>query len=1158
MRFSQSRYLLGFLLALVCEAVSLAQNATGSITGAVTDPNNEVIANATVTVTNKATGAVRKLSTKGEGNYTAENLVPGEYEVKVEAQGFITQIKVMLVQVGGSTTGNFSMTVGATSQTIEVSAGATVINTTDTVIGGVVNRERIDSLPLNGRSFLSMALLEPGVNVSYVATSGAGNVNNFFQVSVGGAPQQSTTISVDGSRVNDRVTGGTSQNFSAESVQEFQIQTNNFDLSSGTVSSGAVNIISRTGSNEFHGGGIFFFRDHNMAAFPGFKRPTEIRPGGLPQNTLCLNPTSDACKRALDPFFVRRQYGGSVGGPIKKDKLFFFGNYERGDQVGANAITYDDPVLSGFNHIAQQPFKQHLGNVRLDYTVNQKNTAFVRASVDSNNSISGGNTLESNWIASSNFAYQTQFGMTSVLKPTLVNDFRFSFSYLRNSLLPPTQEQCESIAGNPNYCFGLNGVRPTILGVTFGNSINVPQDRHPHTYQWTDNVNWAKGAHRVRFGGSWEHVFDHGTWNQNYKGSFSTFSPAQVLASNPTLYAALPASLKPGGSGATIADLLKLPVTGALSIGIGSPDQPARPFNYDNVLTNDMARLYVQDAWQLRRGFTLNYGLAWSFEDNILYHDLTLPQYLAPLLSAGSLGRTIGQRYKNFDPALGFAWALGKDQKTVIRSSASLHHTSPNVGFFKLNQRILFGPAGNGLGAFSGAGLPNPKAGQPGQPALLNFTTPANFTAQDMINNLALFTSQLTASSPFNGTDLSIRGINVTKTVAGGQLLDAVYDNDSGRFPYTINLDLGVQREIKRGLAVSADFVMRRGVGFGAFELFFPDLNRWNRFSNYSLIPTSGAVNPLSLVRNPVIPACAGAQGAASNAQCSLGPIQYGLPGILSRYTALQIKVDKRLSQSYQLSGAYSFSRYTSLVSISNYNDLGEGFGPVAANPHHRFTLSGIWDLPKYKGETRLLRGVMNGWQLSTIMQMQTGQQTSVTLGTLDVDGDGAFVYRLPGTGVSSFGNGLSAGDIRRLVDQYNASIAAPKDTSALFIPKGPQRDAVGSILPYVVLPDNFSNGDSFLTHDLRVTRTVSIAEKVKLQLIGEGFNIFNIANLTGYSGTLNAYVRPVQRIVNGQVVTDSPGRNPDFTFGQPTGRVNAVFGSGGPRAFQLAARLSF
>ena len=1134
----------------------------------MTDPNNEALASAAVTVTSKATGAVRKVSTKGEGNYTVENLIPGEYEVRVESQGFATQVQVLLVQVGASTTGNFSMTIGAANQTIEVTGGAPVINTTDTVIGGVINRERVENLPLNGRSFLSIALLEPGVSVNYVATSGAGNVNNFFQVSVGAAPQSMTVISVDGSRVNDRVTGGTSQNFSAESVQEFQISTLAFDLSSGTVSAGAINIVSRTGSNQFHGGSFFFFRDHNMAAFPGFKRPTEPRPTGLPQNILCLNPTSADCNRAQDPFFARKQYGGSFGGPIKKDKLFFFGNYERNDQVGANAITFDDAVLAGFNHFARQPFKQHLGNLRLDYTFNQKHTAFLRGSVDSNNSISGGNTLESNHIASSNYAYQTQLGLTSVLKPTLVNDFRFSFSYLRNFLVPPSQSQCESIAGNPDFCSGLNGIRVTALGVTFGNSINVPQDRHPHTYQWTDNVNWTKGSHRVRFGGNWEHIFDHGTWNQNYKGSFSTFSPAQVLAQNSALYATLPAGLKPGGPGATIADLLRLPVTGTLSIGIGSPDQPARPYNYDKVLTNDLVRFYAQDAWQIRRGFTLDYGLAWSYENNILYHDLTLPQYLAPLLPASSLGESIDQRYKNFDPALGFAWALGKDQKTVIRSSISLHHASPQSDFYKLNQRILFGPAGNGLGAFAGTTLQNPKsATKCGSVAsspttgCLSFSSPVDFTAQDMLNFASLFTNQLAATSPFNGTDLSVRGINITKTVAGGQFLDAVYDNDSARFPYTIHFNAGVQREIKPNLAVSADFVMRRGVGFGTgfsgFDQFFVDLNRWNRFSAYAVNPLNGAAAPL---RNPVIPACVGAQGANPNAQCSQGPIQYGLPGILSRYSALQVKVDKRISQGYQLSAAYSYSKYTSLTSISNFNNLGEGMGPVGSNPDHRFTFSGIWDLPKYKGEMRLLRGVLNGWQLSTIMQMQTGPATSVTLGVFDTDGDGTFVFRLPGTNIASFGNNLSASDIRKLVDTYNASVPAPKDTSTLFIPKGPQRDTVGAAYPYIILPDNFSSGDSFITHDLRLTRSFPITEKVKLNIIGEGFNIFNVANLTGYSGTLNGYIRPVQRIVGGQVVTDSIGRNPDLSagFGQPTGRVNAVFGSGGPRTFQVAARLSF
>src|SRR5262245_16788378 len=1097
MRHQVSKVWAGFLLILFSAGLALTQNATGSIHGTVMDPHNAVVPNATITVTNKATGGARKLTSASEGAYTAENLLPGEYEIRVEASGFGAQIVVATVTTGNTTTADFSLQVGSISDVVAVTAEAAMVNTTDSQVGGVINRERVERLPLNGRSFLSIAAMEPGVSVNYAANSGSGNPNNFFQVSVDGAPQSMTLISVDGARVNDRITGGTSQNFSAETVQEFQISTLAFDLSAGTVSAGAVNVVTRTGSNEFHGGAFLFFRDHNMAAFPGFKRPTD--PSQL--SLFCVDPASAACARVQDPFFVRKQFGATHGGPIQKNKLFFFGNYERNDQVGANALTFTDPLLAGFNHIAKQPLKGHLFSVRLDDQLNQKHTAFLRTGADSNHSVSGGNTLESNWVASNNFSYQTQMGITSVLKPTLVNDFRFSYSYFRNYLAPPTQAQCESISGNPAFCFGLNGVRITFFGgLITGNSINVPQDRHPRTFQWTDNVNWIKGAHRVRFGGNWEHSYSHGTWNQNYKGSFSVFSPSTLQTLNPEMYNALPASLKTGGLGATMADLLKLPVNGTLQMGIGDPSSPP-PYNRDQILANNAIRFYLQDAWTIRSGLTLNYGLGWSFEDNILYHDIDLPAYLAPLLGADDIGKKIGQRYKNFDPALGFAWALGRTQKTVIRSSISLHHISPNVGFYNLDQRILFGPAGNGLASFTGSGLANPKAGQAGQPALLNFPTPANFTAQDMIDNLPLLRSGLIASNPYNGADLSLRGVNVTKSVQGGQQLDAIYDNNSARTPYTIHFNAGVQREVMSNLSVGADFVMRRGVGFGAFELFFPDLNLWNRFSTYTLNATTGVATP---VRNPVIPACTGNQGPDPNAQCSLGSIQYGLPGILSRYMALQVKVDRRFSNGFQIGGSYARSRYVSFVSISNNNNLHEGFGPVAANPHHRFTMSGLWDAPKYAGAHRLLRGVLNGWQVSTIMQMQTGPQPSVTLGVFDVDGDGTFVYRLPGTGVGSFGNGLNAADIRRLVDQYNTSIPAPATVAVRDIPTGPQRDAAGSSLPYIVLPEKFASGDSFLTHDLRLSRTISVNERIKVLLIGEGFNIFNIANLTGFSGTLN------------------------------------------------------
>src|SRR5262245_33128181 len=1143
---------LGMILALIFTGQNYAQNATGAINGTVTDPNEAVITSAAITITNKATGATRKTITKNEGSFVFENLQPGDYEVKVEAAGFISQVQVLPVEVGKTTSSNFTLTVGAASQSIEVTGAAPILNTTDTTVGGVVNRERIQNLPLNGRSFLSVAALEPGVNITYNANSGAGNPNNFFQVSVGSAPQQMTLITVDGSRVNDRVTGGTSQNFSAETVQEFQISTLGFDLSSGTVSAGVVNIVSRTGTNDLHGSGFFFFRDHNMAAFTAFKRPCD---------TTAFNPlcnVSGARARLEDPFFVRRQYGGTIGGPIKKDKLFFFANYERNDQVGARAITFSDPLVFGYNHVAQQPSNGHLAGVRLDYTLNQKHTAFLRGGIDNNNGISGTN-LESTWIASDNYAYQTQMGLTSVLSPKLVNDFRFSYSYFRNRLAPPTQEQCEQIGGDPTFCFGLNGPLISFFGgLQIGTNVNVSQDRHPRTYQFTDNVNWTKGSHRVRFGGNWEHSNSHGTWNRQATGAFSAFSPTTIQAQNAAIYNALPASLKTGYTGprATFAELLQLPMTGTLSIGVGSPTQPA-PYRYNEVLSNDHVRLYFQDGWQVRPGLTLNYGMGWSFENNVFYDDIDLPKYLAPLL-----GDKLGgpkDNFKNFDPAFGFVWALDKEKKTVVRSSASLHHISPNVGFFNLNQRILFGPAGNGLQAASGAGLQNPK-GAAG--SLLNFSAPSNFTIADMLAYLPAARAQLTTDilSRFNGQDLSVRGVELTKMVRGTDALDAVYNTDSSVTPYTFHVNAGAQREVVRNLAVSVDYVMRRGVHFGAFEGFFPDINRWNDFAPGYTLGAAGAVNQASLVRTPVIPACVGAQSRDPKAQCSLGPIQYGLPGILYRYSALQVKVDKRLSNSFQFTGAYALSRYTTVSSITNNNNLFEGFGVSGANPRHRFTFSGVWDLPKFKGDRRFLRGLLNGWQLSTLMEMRTGSPLSVTLpGALDIDGDGTFTFLLPGTKLNSFGYNLNADDIRKLVDQYNATFPAPKDTPLTGIPIGPQRDAIGTALPYIILPDKFQNDDSFLAHDLRVTRSIRITEKVRIKLIGEGFNIFNIANLTGYSGALNAYIRPISTSQTNPKGT--PGRPPnqnEFTFGQPNNRVSPIFGTGGPRAFQLAARLSF
>src|SRR5215468_8111661 len=295
-----------FALSLLTPFLSnliLAQATNGSIRGTVTDPNGAVLSNATVAVKNAATGFERRSTTNNEGTYLADNLPPGEYEVHVESQGFQRQLKRVTVQTGNSVETNFSLTVGASTETVVINSAVGQVNTSDYKVDGVITRERIENLPLNGRSFLSLASLEPGVTVSYDANPGAGGPNNYFRVSIAGGASTLTRISVDGANVNDRITGGTAQNFSQETVQEFQLTTFNFDLSVGNTAVGAVNIVSRTGGNELHGSGFYFYRDHNVSAYPAFRRPcdpTAFNPG-------CNDP--ELRPQLEDPFFVRRNMG---------------------------------------------------------------------------------------------------------------------------------------------------------------------------------------------------------------------------------------------------------------------------------------------------------------------------------------------------------------------------------------------------------------------------------------------------------------------------------------------------------------------------------------------------------------------------------------------------------------------------------------------------------------------------------------------------------------------------------------------------------------------------------------------------------------------------------------------------------------------------------
>ena len=1076
----------------------LGQIPTAAIHGSVIDPSGGVVASAEVKVRQRGTGLTRKVSTTGEGAFRIEALEPGTYEIGVSSPGFETTWRPLTLLVGDSRTVNLELKVEGSAQTIDVKTDVSGVNTTEYKVDGRVSRVQIENLPLNGRSFLELAQLEPGIQVLSVANPG-GVGNNYHQVLVGGAYFTQTRISVDGSTVTDRFTGGTTQGFSQESVQEFQASTFNLDPATGLTGSGAINIVTRRGSNDLHGSAFLYYRDHNLAAYPGLRRSA-------------FDP---------EPFFARRQSGFNLGGPLKRDRLFWFANYERNNQDAVFDITNNHPIFSKFDVIHPNPMDSDLFNLRIDGQASDRRQVFLRFSLDKNDTFAPAQAvgMPSNWQSVRNRAFQVQGGMISVVTPHLVNDLRFSHSYLGGDIDPPSSSQCQ----DPVACVGLGGANIMVFDAPqfrIGNQMNSPFARWERTYQLTDNLSWQLRQHRLRFGGEWEHLY--------LKASLAFQEPAQVILWGPTnlqtpalrpFYDALPASLKdPSAPPPSLAEILQLPLR-SFTTGIGNPTLPGR-YNFANVSRNDRLRTYFQDAWQALPGLTLSYGLAYSYETNLFHQDLDYPSYLAPLV--GGTLRPPRRDTNNFDPNFGLAWSPGKNGRTVIRGGAGIYRDEASL-VWKARERAYIGPSGNGRVIVDGAVTG------------LTFTsTPTGFTGADLMPLLPGLRSNL-AFRFGDGSDLSVRGIEVIKQ--GDQIVDP--DSTTG---YSIHLNAGVQRELKPNLVLTADYVMRRYLHVGPFQgVFIIDRNRFNRPRVTGVDPNTGVV---SFVRDPVIPLCTPAQTNALDPKdnCSTGPINIFESGANYRYQGLHLKLEKRYSSGLQFTLGYAWAMNTGFIwenGFTDYNDHRLSYGNMSGHRRHRLTVSGVWTLPEHRGESKLLRGLMNSWTLSLISQIYSAPPLNTLLNGLDLDGDGLSVTLLPGTTQeNSLGQGLSASALQGLVSQYNADVEArtrrvtnPDGSVTVVRPRTP----FNQIINPIALPEKFSNGDSFLTQDVRLTRAVKISERVRLSLIGEVFNLFNIANLTGFSGVLN---QP--------------------NYGLPSARAAQVFGPGGPRAIQLAARVVF
>jgi hypothetical protein len=1063
-----------------------AQTSTGTISGTVSDTSGAVIPSASITISNKATGNTRTLTANTEGLFSAPALPAGDYEVRVEVQGFRAEVRAAQVLAGSSTTVNMSLTLGATQEVVTVEAATAQINYDSHTVAGTIERSTIQDMPLNGRSFLQLGSLEPGVQV---ITGAQGARNAPIQISIlGGATNVSftlnnTLLTLDGLSLMDMLDGGnTSLNFSQEMVQEFQITSLNFDLASGFTANGTVNIVSRAGGNDFHGSGFFFYRDHNMAAYPGLKRSTQ-------------NP---------NPFFSRKNPGFYVSGPIKKDRAFFFFNFENTNQT--QAVTFQ-PDLASIQPLAanfSSPARYHYRNVRFDHRFSENHTAFLRYTHDGNKVFgpeTGQPSPPSAWINLDNWSDQIAVGLTSTVTPTFVNDFRFAWRYWYNKEDPPTAAQCTFPcvnAGGPNM--SMVGSTVFTAGVT-GNALQRRIARH---YQPQDTMSWQKGSHRFKFGGDMDVYVDlwfYGFYSQSLATPYSVETTlATIGAANAALYLPnLPTKIT------STADLYKLPLSTGQAY-LGNLILPGL-YHQDSERRNFRPRLFFQDTWKLRPNLTLNYGLGWQAETGAFNSDLPNPAFLAPILGANNLKPT-PVNWHDFSPAFGFAWSPGKSGKTVLRGGGGLYwDTMP--GYLRMDNVGVIGPLGNGPIGVAQNVFTNTFPGKVqlvgGQliPLPIGAPIPAgvftNFTVGDWIQTYAqqapVINAVLGVTPPTKGP-YSVTGLDVSKSSSS---VSTLYPPE---VPITrsYQLSIGVQRDLGHDMVFQADFARRLNINT---QLANVDLNHYNKFVNG--------------VRTPVIPSCATAPDLDPTHRCSTGALGFQENEGRALYQGLLVKLQKRLSNRYQFTGSYAFQNLDALSNIVNLENWYQSYGPLISR--HILNVSGVANLPW-------------GFELSVNSAIQSRNPVMPTLPGIDLSGANATQSSpIPGVGYRCFPETCGKGDLQKAVDQFNATFAGTKTTQ-------------GRVIPQYVLPSHYQFGDPTFSQDFRLTKTFSYKERYRLMVMGEVFNAFNIANLTGYSFALDA------KSANPAAQT--------FAFGQPTQRSGQTFLSNGPRAVQVGARFSF
>ncbi|MBA2525809.1 MAG: carboxypeptidase regulatory-like domain-containing protein [Pyrinomonadaceae bacterium] len=530
-KFSFSRLAIAIALFLFLVSPAMAQGTTGDIVGRVVDSTEKTVPGATVTATNKGTGQARTATTNDSGEFSITDLPPGKYDLTVEAPSFSKSLlRDYELNVGANRTLNIEMKPGEVTAVVEIMADSLAIETTKSDIGGVVTPLEVQNLPLLNRTFAALSVIMPEARPVGNFDPTKTRVGN---VAFNGGDGRQVDVNVDGGDNKDNVVGSLLQNFSYESIQEFQVLQHRWTAESGRAVGGVVNVISKSGSNEFHGSFFANFRDEALRKLDFFEK-----------QRLAANPAF------VKPTFSRQEIGGSIGGPLNfprfgeggpsyyngKDKLFFFFALERFRERQnvpvSQAAAVQLPFIPGVQFVSEipTPYNDTLLTAKVDHNLTANQTMFYRFSYQKNDSpndqvgnpantdLSGGNT-------DNNKFYSFVTNHTWTISPTKLNQLAFHFQDFNNAIL--------GVTTNPRLCF--SGCPAG--GIEIGANVNVPQATTERKYQFRDDFSWQSGNHGLKFGTNYINTELGGFFFFGSKGYTVTFfdSPALLQAGSPPI-----------------------------------------------------------------------------------------------------------------------------------------------------------------------------------------------------------------------------------------------------------------------------------------------------------------------------------------------------------------------------------------------------------------------------------------------------------------------------------------------------------------------------------------------------------------------------------------------------------------------------------------------